>query len=97
MPEAIENESKAASGALQPAAVPDLLRSLSLGLSAQYLQFKLEEGIDLNREVPTMQRERVESIYSPEPIGKSAEGYPVYLYQERILAEPRYVVQLPNG
>ena len=97
MPEAIENESNTAPGALQPAAVPDLLRSLSLGLSAQYLQFKLEEGIDLNREVPTMQRERVESIYSPEPIGKSAEGYPVYLYQERILAEPRYVVQLPNS
>jgi hypothetical protein len=78
--------------------VPDLLRSLSISLSAQYLQYKREEGIDLTiEEVPSVQRERIESIYSPEPIGMSPQGHPVFLYQERILAEPRFVVQLPNG
>lgn len=87
-----------ATGDLQPVAAPDLLRSLSFGLSAQYLQYKREEGIDLNiGEVPPLPQERIESIYSPEPIGTSPEGYPVYLYQERILAEPRFVVRLPNG
>jgi hypothetical protein len=44
-----------------------------------------------------VKQQRVESIYSPEPIGTSPEGFPVYLYQERILAEPQFVVQLPNG
>jgi hypothetical protein len=83
-------------GTLAHLSGPDLVRSLSSGLSAQYLQYKIEEGIDPTREVPQL-NERVESIYSPEPIGKSREGYPVYLYQEPILAEPRFVVQLPNG
>jgi hypothetical protein len=86
------------SGTYQPVAAPDLLRSFSCGLLAQYLQYKREEGIDLCiGEVPMQKQQRFESIYSPEPIGTSSEGNPVYLYQERILAEPRFVVKLPNG
>lgn len=38
-----------------------------------------------------------ETYYSPEPVAHSREGYPVFTYQERILAEHRYVVKLPNG
>ena len=92
MPETLE------SPASRPDAQPtDLLRSFSFGLSVQNLYYKRAEGIDLNTGDIPVQPKRVESIYSPEPIGRSPQGYPVYLYQERILAEPRFVVQLPNG
>ncbi len=38
-----------------------------------------------------------EPLYSPSPIGKSREGYPVYEYRDGGPGGVRYVVRLPSG